>query len=237
MQKSPRAADDMDVLLKRRRGIQERERLVGALISGQAELKPSGPETTHDPNRGHVLERICPVLAEIRSELAACVEVEHELAGTRRGPVRLGAPLAGRLEPINYGLLIALRVENNRRLIHDPGVLLLAPVIEPADDLMEVIDARAGDRDVGYRMIPGSDQDLLRDLERLVEPERWVRIAVPPTADHEHGAGDSVGNISHRAMAPVRSVHCCFSHFRRYGSLRSTCSSQSAAQSPPDHSG
>ena len=142
--------------------------------------------------------------ASVRAPVVA--EVEGQLAGARRGPVELRAPFARRLEAVDDRLLVVLHVDDDGRLVHDPGARALAPVVEPAHHLVQVVDARAGNGHVRDGVVPGADQHLLRHVERLVEAQRRVRIAVAPAADHEDRAGDPVCDVAHRAVPPVGAV-------------------------------
>ena len=87
-----------------------------------------------------------------------------------------------------------------------PVCAALAPVVEPAHHLVQVVDPRPRDGNVGHGVVPRADQHLLRHRQLLIQAQGRVRIAVAPSADQEHRAADPVGHAADRAVPPVRPV-------------------------------
>src|ERR1700728_4938061 len=114
--------------------------------------------------------------------------MQSQLAAVSDRPVWLRAPLPRCVQAVRVWTVVALHVGDEARLVHHPVVLVLAPVIEPANDLSQVVDPRPGDSRVGDRMVPGAHEQLARSAEALHEPEGRGRVAVAPAADHEYRA-------------------------------------------------
>ena len=142
------AAEDVHVLVERRRACRR------ARTPRRGAGRPAG-RTAGRPTRGRRSRRRW---ARTRSRRRRSVrrarlpsapsvaEVQRHARRRRAVASRLGAPLARRLEPVDDRRLAVLHVDHDRRLVHDPGARALAPVVEPAHHLVQVVDARAGDR-------------------------------------------------------------------------------------------
>ncbi len=90
------------------------------------------------------------------------------------------------------------------RLVHDPRVDALQPVVPPADALLEEADARAGQGVVGERVRPRADEPLARNGEPFEKPWDGIRVAVHPAA---HGVDRHVDGgvvLADGAVLPVR---------------------------------
>ena len=208
VQHGARPAEDVEVLVERRRRVDERERLVGTLVARQAELEAARPEAAgRRPTVGTYSKASAPSSPDRVAEQPAGAQVERALAGAR-APAS-PSPRAIR-PPSRGGRRQAARSAARRATTGGSSMIpvspALAPVVEPAHDLVQVVDARARDGDVGHGVVPRADEHLLRHRERLVEPQRRVRVAVAPAADHEDGAVDPVGDVADGAVAPVRAV-------------------------------
>ena len=137
----------------------------------------------------------------------------REMEGARRRagrrPRGLGPPLPGRLQPVHDRGLGRLHPDHDRRLVHHAVLYTLAPVVQPAHHLAEVVDPRSGDGRVRQGVIPGTHQHLDGQAargERAVQAQRRVRIPVAPAADQERRARDRC-SVAHGSVAPVRAVH------------------------------
>ena len=200
---------DVHVLLERRRGVHERERLVGPLVAGQAELDAARPEPAGDARpSGRRRARRRRRRRLRRRDAPSSRQVEHALA-PRRAPASAvsarHAPADSRRSTTGGSPCCMKTTTGGSSMT--PFGLPAAPVVEPAHDLVQVVDARAGDRRRRAGVVPRPDQHLLRHLQRVVQPQRRVRVAVAPAADQEHGAARSGRRSSpDGAVAPVRAV-------------------------------
>ena len=70
----------------------------------------------------------------------------------------LGAPPAGALHPVGRQRAGLLHEHDDRRLVRRSVVATAAPVIEPANDLAQVVDPRARDAGVRVAVIPRTDE-------------------------------------------------------------------------------
>src|SRR5262249_5027658 len=90
------------------------------------------------------------------------------------------------------------------RLVHDPGVDALEPVVPPAQALLEEANGWPGwDRLVGIVVRPGHDQALAGCIQMLKTPEDRVAVPVCPAADGVDGAPDRRIVLAHRPVLPV----------------------------------
>src|SRR2546429_2958796 len=96
-----------------------------------------------------------------------------------------------------------LEVRPQHRLIHDPRILTLEPVIPPAHRLLQVADRRSRDAIMRIKMAPGTDDAEPRHLEALEESRYSVCVSVRPAADRQYGALDRREILADRAMLPV----------------------------------
>src|SRR5262249_14168018 len=131
-----RPAQDVEVCLKRRRGVIERVSLVGSLVAWLPELEPTRPQASSDSDACDVAELVFTGAAAHAVEPAIVTEIEGHLAWPGGGPGRFGAPDPCGVQPVGVRTLVMLHVDDNRRFIHDPGVTALAPVIEPPHRLV-----------------------------------------------------------------------------------------------------
>src|SRR5205823_14037661 len=90
-----------------------------------------------------------------------------------------------------------------RRLVHDPGVDALEPVIPPSPRLLEEADRRSGYAVVRVVVAPRSDETLPRRAQPREETGNRVRVGVRPPADRVDGARDPLEILAHRAVLPV----------------------------------
>ena len=91
------ATDDVHVLVERRRAVDERERLVGALVGRQPELEAARPEAAHHADGRYVLEVVGSLGA--RSRCRVNRRRRGEGSARRRRAVASRAPRAIRLPP------------------------------------------------------------------------------------------------------------------------------------------
>src|SRR5262245_20953230 len=143
----------MDVCFKRRRGVDERVCLIWSLVPWLAELEPAGPESSRDTDTRDIDELILRVVAGSALKPAVAAEIVDHLVGSRSGPGRLGAPFPRSLQSVGVGTLVVLHVDDNRRFVHYPGILALAPMVEPPHRLVQVVDARSGHGNVRGGMV------------------------------------------------------------------------------------
>ena len=92
------------------------------------------------------------------------------------------------------------------RLLQDPRVAALQPVIEPAHGLVPPLHLRLRVRVVGERVRPGADHRLHRRLQVLQHARHAVAVAVVPAADHERRHADRVVALLERGALPERAV-------------------------------
>ena len=201
-----RAPEHGDGLIQRRRGVDARERLIGTLIPGQAQQLADGVQAGLHADCGLVAEHVDPCGARRLGETAVVVEQQRSLLQPGGRPRTLGAPFARAVEPIGIGRVVALHVDDDWRFIEHAGVVIAAPVVQPAHDIGEIVDARPRQRHARHRVIPRPDQQSARRAQTLEQPQRRVGIAVAPAADQEDGTADAIDDVSDGAVAPVRAV-------------------------------
>ena len=130
--------------------------------------------------------------------------------------------------------LRSLHVDDDRRFVHDAVRGGLAPVVEPAHHLAQVVDPRPRDGRVGQRVVPRPDEHLHRHAARgkpAIQPQRRVRIAVAPAADQERRAADRRRPSPTEPLRQYGPSVWCRSHCSRYGSLCGEVLLPDAAQS------
>jgi len=154
VQECPRPPDNRQRLVERRRCVDERERLVGALVAGEPELEAARPQPAADADRRVVLEGVGAVRARTFRQYAILRQVERPLLAAGWRPSGLGAPLPGRVEAVDDRRLGVLHVDDDRRIVHDPRVPAPAPVVKPAHDLAQVVDPRPEHGHVGNLSVP-----------------------------------------------------------------------------------
>jgi hypothetical protein len=79
-------------------------------------------------------------------------------------------------------------------------------MVKPAENLPEVVDARAGNSDVRQGVVPGTDEHLAGSLKVLEKTEWRVGVAVPPASDQKCGTVDALRRIAHRSVPPILTV-------------------------------
>ena len=123
-----------------------------------------------------------------------------------RWPRRLAAPLAVHHREIRPRSRRAACEDGDRRLGVDAVLLVGEPAAEPADQLRDEVDVRAGARRCGRLVTPRPEDDALRARERLEAAEGDVRVPVGPAGHHHRRARDPRVVGPHRPVAPVRAV-------------------------------
>ena len=121
----------------------------------------------------------------------------------RRGPSALGHPAAGPLHVARGRRHGLLHPHAQGRLLRDPRVLALQPLVPPAQALLEEADRGTGLDLVRERVRPRPDQPLRGCLQSGQEPQHRLGVAVRPAADGVNGAPDRAEVLAHRALFPV----------------------------------
>ena len=126
------------------------------------------------------------------------VQAPRPVAGVGRGPARLGHPAARPLPVVRRGRRVLLHPGPEHRLVHDPGVDPLEPVVPPPQRLLEEADLRPGHRVVRERVRPRPDQALARARQAGQQARDGVGVAVGPAADGVHRHLDRGVVLAHR---------------------------------------
>src|SRR5204862_119517 len=121
----------------------------------------------------------------------------------RRRPqfFRHPAPRSLVVERLRRNALLHPRAKH--RLVHDPGVDALQPLIPPAKRLLQETDRGPGHAVVRIDVPPGADQAFARTAETGEEARDRIRVRVGPTADRVNRAGDRAVVFAHRPVLPV----------------------------------
>ena len=187
-------AHDLDVLGDRP-VVDERERLVGPLVPGDAEGERRGaPDRCGHADVAADLEDVVPGArhggrAGRRSACRRRVERATIFDQPGGRPRRLRSPLAG------VGVDVRRRIgppadEDRDRGFDVDARLTSQPPLPPIDHHRDVVDPRPGHRQPRAHVAPGTEEDLLGSLEVLEGAERHVAIPVGVTGDHERGGLD-----------------------------------------------
>ena len=134
------------------------------------------------------------------------MEGEPQLSRALRRPRRLEPPLALVRVQVGFGPRRLPGEHDDRRFPVDAVVGVAQPPVEPADQLVDVIDPRPGDRAGRLHVAPRPHQQALRHLEVLEQPERRAAVEVAPAADDHGRHADQVVVRPHRALPPERPV-------------------------------
>ena len=174
----------------------QRVDLVGALVEREPVGRVVGAaDVTHDADVAAHAER--PLRPSPGSS-------STQRAQPLRRPARLGAPLARERVEVGLRRRRAADEEHDRRLAVDPVLGPAEPAVEPADQLADVVDTRAGDGVDRVHVAPRAHEQPLRDVEVLDQPERRIPVEVAPAADHHRRDPDQVVVGPKRAVAPER---------------------------------
>ena len=129
------------------------------------------------------------------------LQVQHFVADPGDRPAVLVPPRAGRALQVRTGRVPVADEHRETRLVHDPGVDALQPLVEPAHGLVTPFDAGLGIRFVRPGMRPRSDDRLHRRLQVLEHARHAVAVAVVPARDVQ--ARDADVAISALRRGPV----------------------------------
>ena len=185
--------EDLERLRERLEVPRERDGVLDALVSGQV-----GRPTLRAPHA-----RLDSARLHAEDGARTSAELQRLGADVRRRPLRLGhpPPLPHLVESLRRRRVLHPGAEH--RLVHDPRVDALQPVVPPAHALLEEADARPGKRVVGERVRPRADEALARNGESFKHPRHRVRVAVDPAADRVDGDVDRGVVLADRAVLPV----------------------------------
>ena len=105
------------------------------------------------------------------------------------------------------------------RLVEDPGVAPLEPVVVPAHGFVAPFHLRLRARVMREIMRPGPDQSLHGCFEVFEHARHAVAVAVVPTSDHEGGDADRFVILFERRPLPKRTVplHPLVGHHPGFG--------------------
>ena len=200
-----RHAQDLDVLLERRRVVDEAEGVARTLIRRDVappEHRPAGL----DAGRRHVAQPIHGRGAGRGGERPVVPRVEHAIPDPRDRPARLGAPPArSDLEKRPRRVPVS-DVHRQARLLHDPRVFSLEPLVVPADGLAAPVEPGLRIRLVRPGVVPRADDRLDRRLHVLEHPRNAVAVAVVPAADEKARDLDRVVSHLQGRAVPERAV-------------------------------
>ena len=134
------------------------------------------------------------------------LRMHHPLLDTLHGPAVFPAPESRRSFQVWAGGVPLAYVDREARLIHDPGVDALQPLVEPAHRLVAPLHARLGVGIVWKGVGPRPDHRLDRRFQVLKHPRQAVPIAVIPAADVEGGYLDLLVAVPQRGAVPEGAV-------------------------------
>ena len=129
--------------------------------------------------------------------------MEPPTRGRSRRPDRLRDPSARTDRVVAPGRHLLLHEGAQHRLLHDPGVLALEPVVPPAQALLQIADRRPRDGLVPVLVPPRADEPEARHPEVREQPGDGVGVAVHPAAGGEDRALDRGVVLVDRAVLPV----------------------------------
>ena len=118
----PSAAEHGQRRIQRRRGVDEREGLVGPLVPGQAEQLADRVQAGLHADARLVGEQVGPGGPGSSAEAAGVAEQQHSLRQSGGRPRALCAPGPRALEPVRVGRVVALHVDDDRRLVEHAGI-------------------------------------------------------------------------------------------------------------------
>src|SRR5712691_6093648 len=110
----------------------------------------------------------------------------------RRRPALLVPPFARDRCQIQVGPMPVLYVDGDLRLVHDPGVTSLQPVIPPTYRLLAPLNRRTRGRIVWETVVPRADDRLHRHLHLFQHARNTVAISIEHATDHEYRDVDGI---------------------------------------------
>ena len=200
-----RGAEDFETFFERCGVEDERAAIVFALISREFGPSSGGPERAPFSARCAGELRRGPLHGASAQGLSletAVGQPQSSPSQARRRPASFGdpAPLGRFVE--RHRRQAVRHPRPIHRLVHDPGLDPLEPVVPPSDRLAEEVERRPRHAEMRVGVRPGADQPEPGNGQARKQPRHGVRVAVEPSSDRENGASDGVVVLAHGAMPP-----------------------------------
>ncbi len=140
--------------------------------------------------------------APIRHQSSFATQSPNLILNTLRGPRSQPQPSTGSHTVESGRRHIVLQPNANGRLIHDPGIHTLEPLVPPTHGLLQEGHGRPRDAFVRHRVPPRPDQTQPRYPQVLQETRDCVGVGVGPTAHHKHRAFHGTVILGYRPVLP-----------------------------------
>ena len=195
------------------RGVGQGVGLVGPLVDGIAPREnPTPPmNSRRDPHGGFVLETVSFLIRALGgrpAQLPVRVKVHPGGLLPGNGPFPFGAPETRLLDGHDgRGWIVLPHEDRHRRLVEDPVVDPLEPIVEPLQHDGPAVDSRPGHRFLvlGPDVSPGPHQRfLVFDFQLGEGSQQGRRIDVRPAGNDEDRALDPAVVRRQGAVLPVR---------------------------------
>ena len=211
MEHGLRIPRDLQIPLQRRRREGHGRGVVEPLIHwhGPGHDSPAPVDARADPDRRVVSVFVGRALAggALAAQPSARLQVIRSVVIPGRRPLVFMSPESGVLQiHVSRRLLVAAYEEGHGGLLHDTGVFPLEPVVEPLEHLVPEIDPGTGQGFFRPVVSPGTQQDLLGDVELGEGPEDGSGVRIGPTAPEHDGNLDPAVVRLQGAIAPVGSL-------------------------------
>ena len=156
-----RLAQDFEGNVEGFGGIGEAVNFIWALVCGQAEGDAAGPEAAAKAHCRAVGVGVDFAFGMggmgVEGRVWGEVEGASAAVGNREGG--FGTPVPGGVQAVCVRFVVLLHVDAHGRFVHDAIVFAFEPVIAPADDFGQMVDAGAWYGGVRTAVVPGAYED------------------------------------------------------------------------------